>query len=52
MLNIYARTFMIATMTDPSEDGRGARVSPRRRSGADRAGWLGGAWRRLAGRGR
>lgn len=41
MLNIYARTFMIATMTGPLEP-------PRRRE--TRRGWIAGAWHRLVAR--
>lgn len=51
MLNIYARTFMIATMTDSwAADRERARPLPRRRAHPGGHGWLGGAWRRLAGR--
>jgi hypothetical protein len=44
MLTIYARTFMIATMTDAREQpapAAGARPRGRRT-------WLGAAWRRLS----
>ena len=48
MLTLYARTFMIATMTDGLELGPNAadqRPLPRRSRS-----WLGDAWRRIAGR--
>jgi len=44
VLNIYARTFMIATMTDAW---KADRERPRRR---DASGWLAVALRRLSGR--
>ena len=48
MLNLYARTFMIATMTDAMEAGS-KRTDERPRQRGSRT-WLGGAWRRIAGR--
>jgi hypothetical protein len=42
MLTTYARTFMIATMTDAREQPRESRARPR-----DRRNWLGVAWRRF-----
>ena len=45
MVSIYARTFMIATLTEPRE--AAALPGPAR----SRRGWLGAAWRRLSGRG-
>lgn len=44
MLSIYARTFMIATLTEP----RNAGATPRRSGRRGAGGWLGAAWRRLA----
>jgi hypothetical protein len=47
MLTIYARTFMIATMTDGREARQGgAETRPEFRGGR---GWLGSAWRRISG---
>lgn len=45
MLTIYARTFMIATMTDARDAPHDAAVARHR----GRRGWLGAAWRRIAG---
>lgn len=46
MLEIYARTFRIATMTDAREVPTGGSPAERRRDGR---GWMRSAWRRIAG---
>ena len=45
MLSIYARTFMIATVAEAWEPGRGRRGD---RPSRPAAGWLARAWRWLA----
>lgn len=48
MLDIYARTFRIATLTEPREAGRSSAEAVHARPRPRRS-WLADAWRRFAG---